>query len=184
MSVDRLLRRANSTPQFTASVVVPAPAFRPKKHQGGRALTRSVCRFSTRRGSANRAVEGVLCRGPCEEFVRPRAHRLEDQIRIRRLHDRKNPRMRRRGTEPLDRRHRPQRIGSDVDDDEVRRGGIAGLTVGDDTDRNRSRSQEVPHLLSERIIFTDDESDELCHGYSTKRMTTGNAPGAGPAPPT
>jgi len=30
MTVDRLLRRASSTPQFTATVVVPAPPLAPK----------------------------------------------------------------------------------------------------------------------------------------------------------
>src|ERR1019366_4301343 len=103
MTVAFLLRRASSTPQFTATVVVPAPPFAPSRRP------------------AYRALEDVLGWRPDEKLVRAGAHRLKDEIGIAGQRDDKNAGAWRRRAQPFDARHRGGRISADVDDHDVGR---------------------------------------------------------------
>ena len=82
MTVDRLLRRASSTPQLTAIVVVPAPPLAPKNTSVVPPAAAPCAVFAPRRGPADGAVERFVGGRPGEELVRPGAHRLQDQIGI------------------------------------------------------------------------------------------------------
>src|SRR2546428_10207331 len=87
-----------------------------------------------------------------------------------------------RGAQPFDVRHARRRVAARVDDDDVGRRTVAGDPVVDDADRNRSGAEQPSEVLLEAFVFRKNESDQLCHGYWTKRMAVGNAfAGAGPA---
>ena len=49
----------------------------------------------------------------------------------------------------------------------TRSGGVAVAAgaIVDHADRNRARAQQPPEVLLERVVFRDDEADQLCHGY-------------------
>ncbi len=98
--VGRLVSRASSTPQFTATVVVPAPPLAPRNacvtHGGLAPAVAASRRVAVRRTApwndssiAREAWVGSPPR-PGEELVGAGAHRLENQIGLRRGGDRKD----------------------------------------------------------------------------------------------
>ena len=136
-----------------------------KEHEGRRRRPRALRRFPARRRPAHRAVERFLVGRPGEELVGTGPHRLEDEIGIGRRRDGKDAGAGRTRAQPLDARHRGRRIAARVDDDEVRRRRVARGALVDDADRNRARAQQATEVLLERVVFRDDETNQLCHGY-------------------
>ncbi len=125
ITVDLLLSRASSTPQFTDTVVVPAPPLAPKNTSVVADGPRALRRFAARRRAAHRAVERFLVGRPGEELVGAGAHRLQDQIGIGGRRDGEDAGAGRAGAQPLDARHRRRGVAARVDDDEVRRRRVA-----------------------------------------------------------
>jgi len=124
MSVWRLVSRASSTAQLTATVVVPAPPLAPKRRPGLRLRAVAAgCR------PAHGALERILRHRPHEELVRAGAHRLQDELGIGRLRNGEDRRRRMSRAQPLDRRHASGGVATNVHEDEIRGRLLAGRTI-------------------------------------------------------
>src|SRR6185503_3989219 len=134
-----------------------------EEHQRRRRRLGALRRFAAGRRAPDRAVEGLFVRRPGEELVRAGAHRLENQVRLRRARNRENGGARRAAAKPLDRRHRGRGVAAGVDDDEVGRGGVARRAILDHADRNRAGAQQPAHVLREGGVLRNNQTDELCH---------------------
>ena len=102
MTVDRLLRRASSTPQLTATSSCPAPPLAPK-NTSVVAVGRAPCAVSRRAAVRRMAPWKVSSAGgQVKNSFAPGAHRLQNQLGIGGERDGEDAGARRAGAQPLD----------------------------------------------------------------------------------
>ena len=138
-----------------------------EEHQRRGRWLGALCGLAASRRPAHGAVEGFLVGWPGEELVGAGAHRLQDQVGIGGHRDREDPGAGRAGAQTFDARHRRRGVAADIDDDQVGHRGLASSALVDHADRNRARTQEAPEVFLERVVFRDDEANQLCHGPPT-----------------
>ena len=161
MSVGRLLSRASSTAQFTATVVVPAPPLAPKntsvasggwrapagEARGARPCDAAPWNVSSGGGHVKNSLAParIACRIRSGSAV---ARDGED--RHRRVF----------AAQPLDRRHRPTASSRDVDDDQV--GCVCSPRGGARREADRDAAGNAAgDLRVELVVLADDRCSRV-----------------------
>ena len=134
MTVGRFVSRASSTRAVDRDRRRAGAALGAEEHvRHARRLGAGVRRLAARGRPPHRAVERLLHRArrlrraaglPGEELVGAGAHRLKNQVRLRRGRDREDGDAAVAGAQPLDGRHPRRGVCPDVDDDDVGRGAL------------------------------------------------------------
>ena len=172
ITVGRLVRRASSTAQLTATVVVPAPPLAPRNAcvtHGGLAPALAASRRAAVRRTApwNDSSVARAAADPSTAFqgknsLAPAriAWRISSGSGAAAMT--KIARLALLGAEPLDRRHPRRGVGADVDDHQIRRRPFGAASL-DDADRHAARAKQVRDLPFELVVVADDLGGELGH---------------------